>query len=99
MCSRNDDVLDLPGLYVKPSSNRCPESFFERSGLWPARRLPLPSVCSAWFYELQLFAALGRHRIVHSGRWRSSDSGHVDGEGDRGGGPRGLVGARIGGGG
>lgn len=34
-----DDVLDLPGPYVKPSSNRCPESFFERGGLWPARRL------------------------------------------------------------
>lgn len=47
------------GLDVKPSSNRCPESFFGWShGPWPARRLALPSVCSAWFYIVQACSSL-----------------------------------------
>ena len=39
MCLRRMMSWICPGLYVKPSSNRFPESFFERNGLWPARRL------------------------------------------------------------
>lgn len=85
-----DDVLNPPGLNVKPSSNRCPESFFERNGLWPAGRLAFTERLFGlvlWVYELQLLAGLGRHRIVHSRRWRISDSGHVGG----GWGPRGRT--------
>lgn len=92
------DVLDLPGLDVRPSSYRCPESFFAHDGLWPARRLAF----TERLLGLVLRAAAPRsdgaisHRALSSMETSDSDSsrrGGWDGEGDRGEGRRGLAGA------
>lgn len=72
------DVLDLPGLDVKSSSYRCPESFFVHDGLWPARRLAF----TERLFGLVLRAAAPRCAGATShGAWSSmetSDSASSD---------------------
>lgn len=65
-----DDVLDLPGWMSNRLPTVVPKASLDMMVCGRLGALPLPSVCSAWSYKLQLLTELGRYRIVHCRGWR-----------------------------